>query len=239
MGSAMRGQKGRLAPCLYHFWLSNKGNWYASGMKEAVEALDAEYSPALETFPLSLPREYRSALEAAAGRLTPDELRVWAETGVALAQQSLRSWESAAEYFRVTPQVLACHTIHVFQALVQLRTRLAVETPALATAYFRAAPDALAHLSVPQVEDWGALGRQLYKGTWKSSSLASQFFEITAQLVGQISVGEMRALVRFVDALSAKSYELAAACLAVAPRVLSSVPRADRGPISEFRIGHC
>jgi nitric oxide reductase NorD protein len=204
------------------------------GMKEAVEALDREYSPVLEGFPLSLPREYRQALEAAAERLSPDELRNWAEAGVALAQESLRSWETAAEYFRVSDRVLAAIPFSSFTRWSNYGRELATDTPALATAYFRAAPDALAHLSVPQVEDWGALGRQLYKGTWKSSSLASQFFEITSQLVGQISVGEMRALVSFVDALSAKSYELSAACLAVAPRVLRTVPRADRGPFLNF-----
>ena len=80
----------------------------------------------------------------------------------------------------------------------------------------------------------GRTRQQLYKGTWKSSSLASQFFEVSSQLVGHITIGEMRALVRFVDALSSKSYELAAACLAVAPEVLASVPRPDRGPFLTF-----
>ena len=87
---------------------------------------------------------------------------------------------------------------------------------------------------MPQAQEWAALGRQLYKGTWKSSSLAAQFFEISPQILSQITLSETRALVRFIDTLSSKSYELAAACLAVAPRVVASVSRPDRGPFLSF-----
>ena len=199
-----------------------------------VDELDRLHGPSLEGLPLSLPRELRRGLETASDSLTADELRVWAEDGVALAQQSLRSWESAAEYFRISAEILKRIPFASFRRWSGYGRELAAETPALATAYFRASPAALAHLSVPQVEEWAALGRQLYKGTWKSSSLASQFFEVSSELVGHITIGEMRALVRFVDALSSKSYELSAACLAVAPKVLGSVPRADRGPFLTF-----
>jgi len=53
--------------------------------------LARQYAPALEGFPLSLPREYRHALEAAAGSLDADNLRSWAEAGVDLHKAALRN----------------------------------------------------------------------------------------------------------------------------------------------------
>ncbi|MGI8552637.1 MAG: hypothetical protein ACR2PL_17895, partial [Dehalococcoidia bacterium] len=203
-------------------------------MNKTVDELDEQYAVELGGYPLSLPREFRRAMEAAAEVLDREQLRAWAEDGAALARHSLRSWEAAAEYFRATPQVLALVSFPSFRRWTGFGSELAGESATLATAYFRAGPEGLRHLTISQMQEWAALGKQLYKGTWKSSSLASQFFEISPQLLGQITLGEMRAAVRFIDALSAKSYELAAACLAVAPRVLGALSRADRGPFLSF-----
>jgi nitric oxide reductase NorD protein len=199
-----------------------------------VDDLAGEYAPSLESFPLSLPREFRHGLQLASETLDDEQLRRWAQIGVDLAGQSLRSWEAAAEYFRVSPEVLKEIQFSSFDRWAGYGRDLVAESPALATAFFRASPEGLRHLSVPQAQEWAALGRQLYKGTWKSSSLAAQFFEISPQIFAQIALSETRALVRFIDSLSSKSYELAAACLAVAPRVVSSVSRPDRGPFLSF-----
>jgi nitric oxide reductase NorD protein len=203
-------------------------------MNKTVDELDQQYAAELGGYPLSLPREFRKAAEEAATVLNAEQLRLWAEDGAALARHSLRSWEAAAEYFRVTPQALAVVPFASFRRLTGYGRALADESSTLSTAYFRAIPEGLRHLTVGQVEDWAGLGKQLYKGTWKSSSLASQFFEISPQILGQISLSEMRAVVRFIDALAAKSYELAAACLAVAPRVLGALSRHDRGSFLGF-----
>jgi hypothetical protein len=203
-------------------------------MTAIVEDLVLEYAPALEGFPLSLPREFRRGLQAASESLDDEQLRRWAQIGVDLAKQSLRSWEAAGEYFRISPEVLKQIQFSSFDRWAGYGRDLVAESPALATAFFRASPEGLRHLSVPQAQEWSALGRQLYKGTWKSSSLAAQFFEISPQIFAQIALSETRALVRFIDSLSSKSYELAAACLAVAPRVVGSVTRPDRGPFLSF-----
>jgi nitric oxide reductase NorD protein len=199
-----------------------------------VDDLAGEYAPSLEGFPLSLAREFRHGLESASETLDDEQLRRWAQIGVDFAGQSLRSWEAAAEYFRVSPEVLKQIPFTSFDRWTGYGRDLVAESPALATAFFRASPEGLRHLSVPQAQEWSALGRQLYKGTWKSSSLAAQFFEISPQIFAQIALSETRALVRFIDSLSTKSYELAAACLAVAPRVVGSVSRPDRGPFLSF-----
>lgn len=203
-------------------------------MNENAAALEREYSAVLDGFPASLPREFSRGLEATSEILAAGDLHKWADIGVALAGQSIRSWEAAAEYFRISPQILKTLNITSFERWAGYGRDLAAASPAVATAFFRTSPDALQHLSVPQAQDWAALGRQLYKGTWKSSSLAAQFFEVTPQLLAQITLSEMRALVRFIDSLSTKSYELAAACLAVSAKVISTVSRPDRGPFLSF-----
>lgn len=203
-------------------------------MDTIVDELDEQYAAELGGYPLSLPREFRKAMESASTTLDSEQLRLWAEDGAALARHSLRSWEAAAEYFRVTPQTLNLVPFDSFRRVAGYGSGLAGESSTLATAYFRALPDALASLRVAQLEEWALLGKQLYKGTWKSSSLASQFFEVSPQLLSQISLSETRAVVHFIDLLSTKSYELAAACLAVASRVLAELSRADRGPFLGF-----
>src|SRR5262245_1303135 len=65
------------------------------------------YETELSGYPASLPREFQKALEDVSPLLRADhDLRPWAEDGVALARQSLRSWEASAEYFRVSAAVL-------------------------------------------------------------------------------------------------------------------------------------
>jgi nitric oxide reductase NorD protein len=204
-------------------------------MEARVQVLIQKYEPELNGYPASLPREFQRALEAVSPILTRDaDLAEWAESGVSLARQSLRSWEAAAEYFRASTQVLHTLAFDPFKQWSETGRELAEESATLATAFFRAGPEGLHRLTVAQMRDWAALGKQLYKGTWKSSSLAAQFFEVTPGLLEQINLGESRALVRFIDTLAAKSYELAAACLGVAPKVLGSVERADRGGFLNF-----
>jgi len=78
------------------------------------------------------------------------------------------------------------------------------------------------------------LGRHLYKGTWRSASLAVQFFDMSPILFSQLSLEEGKALVRFVDVLAERSYDLATHCLSVAPQTVSPLPREDREAFLRF-----
>src|SRR5581483_11858279 len=67
-----------------------------SRMDARVQGLLQKYEPEMGGYPASLPREFQRAIEAVAPLLTSDtDLAEWAATGMALAQQSLRSWEAA------------------------------------------------------------------------------------------------------------------------------------------------
>ena len=203
-------------------------------MTESHEATLARTREALGAYPPALFREFETAHPALLNVLSPPQLRSWSHDGLHIAAASLRSWEAAREFFRVSPAVLERLPFDRFREWSQIGADLAEASPALAGAYFRVSPAALPYLSVTQAHDWAGQGRSLYKGTWKSGSLAAQFFEVSPDLLPHLPVGQTRLLVELIDALSGHSYELASACLTMAPRVLAALDRPDRAPFLEF-----
>ncbi len=189
---------------------------------------------ALSAFPPSLQQDFDRAETALREVLAPQELAAWAGDGVEIARHSLRSWEAAGEYFRASPGMLEQLTFSRFREWTKTGTELAESSPALAGAYFRSSPTSLQYLSVTQAPDWAAQGRSLYKGTWKSGSLAAQYFEVSPLVLPKLPLNQMRLLVELIDSLAGHSYELASACLNMAPGVLEQLDRPDRAPFLEF-----
>ena len=189
---------------------------------------------ALSAFPPSLQQDFDRAEAALREVLAPQELAAWAGDGVEIARHSLRSWEAAGEYFRASPGMLEQLTFSRFREWTKTGTELAESSPALAGAYFRSSPTSLQYLSVTQAPDWAAQGRSLYKGTWKSGSLAAQYFEVSPLVLPKLPLNQMRLLVELIDSLAGHSYELASACLNMAPGVLEQLDRPDRAPFLEF-----
>jgi hypothetical protein len=197
---------------------------------------NADFEAQLEPYSATLVGEFRTAADAISGQLQEAELREWAEAGLDLARQSWRSWEAAGEYFRVTPQVLPLLGTEGFREWAKHGRELAELSSALAASYFRASPatipavgyaDALPE-GTRRIGDWMGLGRMLYKGTWRSASLAVQFFDASPHLFSRLSVDEVTVLVRFVDALCDRSYDLASHCLTIAPSSLEPLSGDDR-----------
>src|SRR5690606_34230916 len=100
----------------------------------------------------------------------------------------------------------------------------------------RSAAPTLAAVGPAHVRQWADLGRRLYKGNWKSSALAAQFYELSPRLFDVLPVPQMSRLVLFIDELARHSYELAAACLASAPDVLSRLESDDRLPFLTYAV---
>ncbi len=193
-----------------------------------------EAREALRAFPPALSQDFEAAVEAVEPILEPDELDIWISTGLDVARHSLRSWEAAAEYFRASGPVLEQITYDRMREWCGVGIDLMETSPALAGALFRASPTVLPHLSVPQANDWAAQGKSLYKGTWKSGSLSAQYFDVSPQILPHLPLSQMRLLVELIDSLASHSYELASACLGMAPGVLSQLERSDRAPFLEF-----
>ncbi|MDO8615145.1 MAG: hypothetical protein Q7T33_05350, partial [Dehalococcoidia bacterium] len=194
----------------------------------------SQYEKLLTPFSTSLVAEFRRAADLIGEHVSDDELRQWAEEGMELARQSWRSWEAAGEYYRVTPEVLPLLGLDGFRRWAQYGRDLAELSSALAAAYFRASPATLPSITFARLGDWVNLGRLLYKGTWRSASLAVQFFDGSPAFFGAMAIEEARILVRFVDALCDRSYDLASHCLSIAPHVLEPLEGEDRTAFLTF-----
>ncbi len=196
-----------------------------SPIEEELRAL----SPALAS-------DFRQAAAIAIRRLSDDELTQWAHSGVTLAHYSWRSWEAASEYFRATPKVLEKLNPNELSEWSRAAVELGEAAPALATAYARSSVACLDHKSVTQVARWAISARRLYRGTWRSASLAVQLLDSGPRLLCDLSAEEADMLVRFIDILGERSYDLANHCLNLMPQVVSSLAPADRKPFLELAL---
>ena len=177
----------------------------------------------LRKHPSALLSAYEQAAEAVTGVVGPSPALRWAQEGVRIAQQGPRAWEAAAEYFKASPDVVRIVGFPQVERWVESGIELAADAPVIAASYFRASPRVLPTLAPRHIAGWAALGRGLSKGTWKSSSLAARFFDVSDELVQQVSFHEMQLFVALVQTLANRSYDLAAEALVLGQRVLPAV----------------
>ena len=171
-------------------------------------------------------QEATPSLEAAFGE---DELALWAKEGLTIGTQTVRSWESAVEYYRVGPQVARFLSFPSFMQWARCGTYLAQDSPTLAVAFFRASSSIVPNLRPQYIPRWAGLGRSLYKGTWKSSTLAAKFFEVSPDLVRSLPFWDVEVFASLIEALSYKSYDVAGECLLLGRDVLPAMGR-EREP---------
>ena len=65
----------------------------------------SEIEQELAKLPPAVSQAYHEALESLGSGFGEEELTLWAKEGLAIGTQTVRSWESAVEYYRVAPQV--------------------------------------------------------------------------------------------------------------------------------------
>ena len=177
----------------------------------------------LRKHPAALLTAYEGAREQVEASLGPAPALRWAQEGARIAQQGPRAWESAAEYYKASPQVVETIGFTQFERWAESGLELTAEAPVIASSYFRASPGVLPTLAPRHIAGWAALGKGLSKGTWKSSSLAARFFDASGDLARQINFHELQLFVGLVQTLSSRSYDLAAEALALGQRVLPSI----------------
>ena len=182
-------------------------------MEEITAPALGEIREQLGHFPPSVAEEFEKAGKSMPYILTDTQVEAWAQAGVDIAKQTVRSWEAAAQYYKVSPVIIGYIPFNYFTKWAECGASLCEESPTLATAYFEASPETLATLRSRHIESWAGLGRSLYKGTWKSSTLACRFFASTPALVESLTFPELERFVAFLEALSHRSYDLSAECL--------------------------
>ena len=189
----------------------------------------SEIEQELAKLPPAVVEAYHEALALVEPTFGAEELVLWAKEGVAIATQTVRSWESAVEYYRVGPEVARFLSFPSFMQWARCGTYLAQDSPSLAVAFFKASSDIVPNLRPQYIPRWAGLGRSLYKGTWKSSTLASKFFEVSPDLVRGLPFWDVEVFASLVEALSYKSYDVAAECLVLGRDVLPAMGR-EREP---------
>lgn len=163
----------------------------------------------LEQYPSPVAERFRMASSNLSGRLADETLQEWAATGLDIARKTVRSWEAASEYFDSSAAVQRQLPSGQFLRWGRTGSSLCTESPALAVAFFKASPNAMLRLRPRYIDDWATVTRALYRGTWKSSALASRLFESTPQLLETLSFDEFCSFGGFLEVLSRRSYDSA------------------------------
>ena len=167
----------------------------------------------LRRFPAPVSEEFEKARSKISETLSDEQLGIWGNSGIEIANQTVRSWEASSQYFKVSPLVLGFMPFNYFKQWTDSGTAMCSESPTLAAAFFEASPGAMSKLRSRHIESWANLGRSLYKGTWKSSTLSCKFFSASPALLESLSFPELERFVTFLDALSHRSYDLSSECL--------------------------
>ncbi|HCU79917.1 MAG TPA: hypothetical protein DGN60_01990 [Chloroflexi bacterium] len=194
-------------------------------MTQKHKEIDNTILSELLKHPTKLIEEFESALEIISTTKDLNELNVWANLGLSLANQTSRSWETAASYFYSSSQIanLIPHTYFVKWS--HCGANLCKKSPQLATSYFQASPNVMTKLRSRHIETWANFGHTLYKETWKSGTLASKFFDSSPELISSLSMMEMETFVNFLDAISLKSIDTAIDCLDHCKKVFTSLDK--------------
>lgn len=196
--------------------------------------LVTRFSAELRGFGSSLPDDFARAAEAVAGVLTPEQVERWAQSGVDLANHSLRSWEAAAEYFRASPDMAQRVGFAGLQHWVDVSTTLSARSSLIAAAFLKSSPSALDVLSAHELDAWSQQGDRLCRGNWKSIALAALYFQTSPALFQSLSLEAVGRLVDIIDQLTERSYELATTCLENSAPIFAGLHAADREPFLRF-----
>ena len=179
--------------------------------------------PELKKFPESVEKNFNKSLAEMPDAFSEEQIRAWYQQGIALASQTVRSWESAAHFYDVSPAVLKSMPYSYFEKWMECGEKLCIESPTLASAYFEASPGTMGKLRSRHIEEWASLGDHLYKGTWKSSTLACRFFILSPVLLTELSFKQLETFSQFLDQLAHRSYDLALECLNLGEQIFPLV----------------
>ena len=199
-----------------------------------ADVLVERYVVELRGFGASLPDDFAAAARALEGRFSDGELVRWAETGIALANHSLRSWEAAAEYFQASPPLAAKLRFDELMEWAAVATDLASRSSLISAAFLKATPAVLDQISRADIAPWASRGERLCRGNWKSISLSSLYFSVSPRLLESLSLRSLDDLVGVIDLLTERSYELATNVLEGAGAIFAELEPGDREPFLAF-----
>ena len=163
----------------------------------------------LGSLPSPVLANFDSAYESIWDKLPEDKVLEWANVGRAISHRAVRSWEAASELFKASPAVQRHLPAGQFVNWAKTGESLCAEAPSLSVSFFKASPRAMERLRPRYIGDWAQACKSIYRGTWKSSALASKLFESTPDLLAPLSFEEFRRHSEFLTELSRRSYDMA------------------------------
>ena len=177
-------------------------------------------------------QQFEAAWDELAGSLTEAQLSDWGALGLDVISRVGRSSETAQAFLAASPQIAALMPFSYFLRWANSGKELCEESSAIAGAYFAASPGAMSKLRSRHIEGWAAMGSGLYKGTWKSSTLATKFFEKSPELLDTMTVKELQSFVALLDVVARRSSDLASECLVLSLQVFPLLPDGKEAFIS-------
>ena len=159
--------------------------------------------------------------------LKTDQLEVWTNVGIRIARQSVRSWEVAAQYYKTSPSIVTLMPFNRFEEWARSGESICEDSSTVATCYLISSPLVLKKLRARHVAEWATMGQRLYKGTWKSSTLACKFFESSPQLTENLEIKNLDRFVSFLEYISRRSYDVATDCLNLSLDIFPILGEAD------------
>ena len=195
----------------------------------------ADIEADLGKMPASVLEDFRRAKGNMSAAYEEEEVVLWAKEGLTIASQTARSWEAASEFFRAGPEVAKFLPFPTLMQWARCGTYLSQDSPGLAVSYFRSSPEIVSNLRAQYIPRWAGLGRSLYKGTWKSSVLASKFFEVSPQLIRNLPFWDVEVFASLIEAMSHKSYDAAVECLVKGQDVISQMGKEREAFLSMAR----
>ena len=157
---------------------------------------------------------------------------MWAEEGVELASHSLRSWEAAVDYFRVSPRGAAHAAVGGVPALGARRARPGRVLVGRSGGVLQGQPEERGRTST---RTRSSSGRRSGSGCTRGTGSRSRSRRCTSApvpgMLPSLTLGEMARLVALIEAVAERSYELATRVPRCgAARCSSRSTKADRAP---------
>ena len=190
---------------------------------EDIAVIRERVRTALGQYPPLTVDEFDRSWHKMSDLLNSQQLSTWADVGIRLAGQTVRSWESAAQYYKASAKIVSLMPFSRFEEWAACGLRLCQDSPTLAACYFNASQGVLQKLRARHVEAWAMMGRRLYKGTWKSSTLACKFFESSPKLVQSLDIEDLDRFVAFLEYVSRRSYDVATDCIVLGERIFPAL----------------
>lgn len=178
----------------------------------------------LKNFPIQLIETYEKADKSICEFLEPEQNYEWATNGLKIAEQGVRSWEVAMNYYEVSPVIAKLVPYNYFYEWMHQGLLISQKSTAIANSYFANSPSTLEILRSRHLIEWIEMGMDLYTGTWKSTNLACTFFQTSDLLLRSANIVNLKPIISIIKNLANHSYEPATECLKLFPQILPLIP---------------